>query len=247
MVWVFYPRTEIEGTENLPEGPTVVVGNHAQMNSPIACELYFPGVHRTWTIGEMMHMKEVPAYAYKDFWSYKPKYIRWFYKILSYIIAPFSECVFTNADCIGVYHDSRLMKTFRESMKALNDGMTLIILPEKDAPHNNIVCEFQEGFVDLAALYYRKYKQVVSFVPMYMAPAFKKVYLGKPIKFDPSVPIADERLRMSEALMESITQMARSLPEHKVVPYPNLPKKCYPLNTMTDMVFDSSGVHKPTE
>ena len=36
--WVklFYPRIRVVGEENLPEGPVVVVGNHAQMNAPIS-------------------------------------------------------------------------------------------------------------------------------------------------------------------------------------------------------------------
>lgn len=40
LVRVFYPCTSVEGIENLPFDPCIVVGNHAQMNGPIACELY---------------------------------------------------------------------------------------------------------------------------------------------------------------------------------------------------------------
>ena len=36
--------------------------------------------------------------------------------------------------------------------------------------------------------------------------------------------------RFSNALMDEITQMAVALPEHTVVPYPNIPKKAYPKN-----------------
>ena len=75
-VWLFYPKMEVVGAENLPDEPVLVVGNHTQMNGPIACELYFPGNRYTWCAGEMMHLKDVPAYAYKDFWSGKPEYIR---------------------------------------------------------------------------------------------------------------------------------------------------------------------------
>ena len=90
IVWLFYPKIEIEGEENLPDEPTIIVANHSKMNGPIACELYSPCNSYTWCAGEMMELKKVPAYAYADFWSHKPKYIRWFYKLLSYIIAPFS-------------------------------------------------------------------------------------------------------------------------------------------------------------
>lgn len=43
--------------------------------------------------------------------------------------------------------------------------------------------------------------------------------------------LAEERKRICDALMDDITAMALSLPEHTVVPYPNIPKKQYPKNT----------------
>ena len=36
------------------------------MNGPIICELYFPDKCRTWCAGQMMHLKEVPEYAFQD-------------------------------------------------------------------------------------------------------------------------------------------------------------------------------------
>ena len=87
-VWQLSPKYRLEGTENLPDEPCVIVGNHSQMFGPIAGELYIPVKHDVWCAGEMMHLKEVPAYAYRDFWSGKPKTVRWLYKIFSYAVAP---------------------------------------------------------------------------------------------------------------------------------------------------------------
>ena len=244
LVRIFYLETEFRCTENLPDGKAVIVGNHAKMNAPIACELFFPGRHRTWTAGEMMHLSEVPEYAFRDFWVNKPGYIRWFYRGLSYMIAPLSVCVFSNADCIGVYHDSRLINTFRSSVATLHNGEKVIILPEHDVPHNNIVCAFRDKFVDVARMYYRKYHEAISFVPMYTAPDLRAVYFGNPVRFDPSAPIAQERTRISMAMMDAITEIARSLPEHTVVPYPNIPEKDYPSNKDVSMMFDSNGLYE---
>ena len=76
LVWLFSPKMKVEGAENIPPEPVLIVGNHTQMNGPIACELYSPVKRYTWCAGEMMELKEVPAYAYRDFWSQKPKGIR---------------------------------------------------------------------------------------------------------------------------------------------------------------------------
>ena len=43
LVWLFSPKYQLRGTENLPDGPCVIVGNHSHMYGPIAGELYTPG------------------------------------------------------------------------------------------------------------------------------------------------------------------------------------------------------------
>lgn len=229
-VKLFYPKTEFVGQENLPDGPCIVASNHCQMHGPIANMLYYPRPKRIWCIGEMMHMKEVPDYAFRDFWSLKPKSVRWFFRILSYIIAPFAVCIFQSADTIGVYHDRRIARTFKDSVDALKEGRDVVIFVESHVPHNNIVYEFQKGFVDVARLCHKATGEEISFVPMYVCPAFKKVYIGKPVRYDSTRPAHDERVRISGYLMDEVTAMGRSLPRHTVVPFENVAKDKYPEN-----------------
>lgn len=229
-VKLFYPKIQVVGAENLPDGPCLVVANHSQMNGPIACELYFPGKRYTWCIGQMMHLKEVPQYAFQDFWSEKPRYIRWFYKLLSFVIAPFSVCVFNNANTIAVYKDARIISTFKNTVKRLSEGANVVIFPEHDVPYNHIICDFQDKFIDIARLYYKKTGQELNFVPMYIAPNLKTMYIGKPTQFCSTEPIDSERGRICDYLKEGITNMALSLPPHWVVPYKNIPKKQYKRN-----------------
>ena len=226
-----YPKIEVAGEENLPEEPVIFVGNHSQMNGPITAELYTPGEHYVWCAGEMMDRKEVPAYAFQDFWSGKPKWTHPFYKLLSHLIAPLAECIFNNAHTIGVYHDTRILSTFKMTVKRLNEGANVVIFPEHNVPHNHIINDFQKRFIDVAKLYHKRTGKAVSFVPMYIAPKLKKMYLGKPVRFSPDEPLEEERIRICNYLMEEITSIARSLPEHTVIPYQNIPRKNYPKNT----------------
>ncbi len=222
---------KVLGAENIPQDPCIIVSNHSQMNGPIACQLYFPGKSKIWYAGQMMHRKEVPAYAFKDFWSQKPRWTHWFYKLLSFIITPISVCVFNNADTIGVYQDARIISTFKNTVSALQEGHRVIIFPEHDVRHNHIVYDFQDKFIDTARLYYKKTGKALSFVPMYICPALHQMVLGKPIAFDPEKPMDAERTAISSGLMDAITELAEALPEHTVVPYRNIPKKFYPKNT----------------
>lgn len=228
LVWAFYPKITLKGVEQLPEEPCLIVGNHCKMNGPIIAELYIPGKRAIWCAGEMMHWKEVPVYAYQDFWSGKPKAVRWFYKLLSYGITPLSVCVFNNAHTIGVYKDSRILSTFRNSTLALCDGANVVVFPECIEGYNHIVNQFQEGFVDIATLYHKRSGKELLFVPMYNAPNLKTVCFGKPIRFCADAPKEEERQRICQYLMDSITDLATNLPRHTVVPYCNIPKKDYP-------------------
>lgn len=225
-----YPKMGIVGAENLPDEPVVIVGNHCQMNGPIVGELYVPGEPYIWCSGEMMCLREVPAYAFQDFWSQKPTWTHPFYKLLSYIIAPFSVCIFNNARTIGVYHDTRILSTFKTTVNKLQAGKSVVIFPEHDEKHNHIVYEFRDKFVDVAKLYYKRTGKELSFVPMYIAPKLKKICLGKPVRFCAAAQIDTERSRISNCLMDEITAIAESLPEHTVVPYRNVPKKDYPIS-----------------
>lgn len=230
MVDFFYPSTQIKGLENLPDSPSIIVGNHAQMHGPIVCELYLPDNFYTWCAGEMMNLKDVPTYAFNDFWANKPPYIRWFFRLLSFIIAPLSVVIFNNARTISVYHDSRLLSTFRTTVSHLAEGRSIVIFPEHNEPNNRIINHFQTHFVDVAKPYLRKTGKAVSFVPAYLAPDLKTMYLGKPTEFCPQNPIDEERTRICQYLSEQITEIACGLPRHRVVPYGNVPKKNYPYN-----------------
>ncbi len=226
----FFPKYRLYGTENLPEEPCILVGNHSQIYGPLVAELYMPRPHSTWCVGEMMNRKEVPAYAFRDFWSMKPRRLRWFYRLLSYLIAPLASFVLSNAHTTPVYRDTRILSTFRISVGHLQAGTDLVIFPECAQPYHPVLCRFQEHFADLGPLYYRKTGTAVRFVPMYIAPRLRSVYFGEPVQYRPEASAEEERTRICETLAESIIRLAAALPAHTVVPYLNIPKSRYPLN-----------------
>lgn len=230
LVRIFYGKMEVVGLENLSKNHAIIVANHTQMNGPIAGELFMQDNCYIWCAGQMMNLKEVPDYAFTDFWSQKPKWTHPFYKLLSYIIAPLAVCLFNNARTIAVYRDMRIMSTFKETLKMLEGGANILIFPEKDEKHNNILYKFQENFIDVAKLYYKKTGTPLTFVPMYIAPKLKKMYIGKGTDFNGENSIEDERKRISEYLSNEITDIARNLPLHTVIPYRNIPKKYYLTN-----------------
>ncbi len=242
LVWLFSPKFKVMEAENLPDEPCVIVGNHSQVYGPIAGELYMPCAHETWCAAEMMEKEKVAEYAFSDFWSAKPKATLPFFRLLSRMIVPISVLIFNNADTIPVYRDTRVFTTYRLSMNALNEGRSLIIFPETYIRHNNIVCGFQKEFVDLARLYYRKTGKELLFVPMYIAPKLKQIHYGESVRYRVDCDIAEERDRICGVLMDRITDMAVRLPEHKVVPYPNVPPRDYVKNIPLEVYDEEAAI-----
>lgn len=233
---LFYKRTNIEGIENIPKSNTVIVANHAQLNGPIIAELYMPENYYIWANGQMVRCRDVPAYAMEDFFPYKSKWTRPVYKLVSYILALLLPCVINNARAILVYRDARIVSTFKTTMRRLTEGNNIVIFPECHKRCNNIVNEFQENFIDIARLYYKRTGIELTFVPMYIAPKMGKAYVGTPTRFDSSCDITEERSRIAEYLSEEITRLGRSLPEHVVVPFDNISEKDYISNKSFDLI-----------
>ena len=73
--------------------------------------------------------------------------------------------------------------------------------------YNHILYEFKDRFIDVAKLHYKKTGKPIFFVPLYIAPKLKTMYFGKPIMFNPDVPIAEERRRICDYLMKEITDI----------------------------------------
>lgn len=227
---LFFPRMKIQGLDRLPDEPVIFVGNHSQTTGPLFSEMRLPGPHETWCAGEMMNWAEVSEYAFRDFWSFKPRWTHPFFRLISWLIAPLAICIFNNARTIPVYHDVRLRNTFRLSVQSLEAGESLVIFPEKNEKFNRILYAFQDKFVDTARYFYKKTGKSVCFVPMYIAPRLNSVFIGEALRFDPEAPIAEERTRICEEMAARITAMAQAQPRHTVVPYRNIPKRDYPTN-----------------
>ena len=195
---------EIAGEENIPEkGPFMIYSNH-QGFADIPATLWLMKDHHQL------------GFVAKEEWRR--------YKIL-YEAIEFTRSIFLIRD-----NPKEAVRALTEARKILDMGFNLVIFPEHNQTHNHIVYDFQDKFIDLARLYYKKTGQALRFVPLYIAPKLRQMTAGVPVAFDPAAPIEAERARIKAHLMAEITRVAESLPLHTVVPYRNIPKKLYPKN-----------------
>ncbi len=224
--WIrrFYKRCEFIGLENIPSQPCVFLGNHSHAHTPVMAECYFPVNKLTWCDAPMFDKKEMKAYAYRVFWGDNPK---WFHRLAANLLAPVIAYTMNNADALPVYRDMRVVKTYKLSVDELEKGNSIVILPECPTEHNEIINELNQYFVDVARFYFKRTGKQLSFVPFYYASKLKKTVIGKPIVYDGSASIEQERARICDYTIKEITRVAKTLPVHTVVPFNSVPKKEY--------------------
>ena len=63
---------------------------------------------------------------------------------------------------------------------------------------------------------------------MYHAARLHKIVIGKPIKYDHTLSIEEQRETVCKYIQDEITSLAKDLPVHKVLPYNNVGRKNYP-------------------
>lgn len=225
----FYGKIKLIGLDNI-KSPCIIVANHSQAYGPLMFELGFPLKNKMWCISKMLSCKTAPRYIYKDFFKYKNKKMLWVYKPLSYVMSPILVYLCKNINPIAVYKDSKILFTFKNTVQSLKNGENIIIFPETHEKFNNIVNNFESGFVKISKLYERQCQKPLLFVPTYVCPALKTIVFGDPISADKDISQKEGSRQLCNRFMQEITLLAKSLPKHKVVPYANINSKQYPDN-----------------
>lgn len=228
LINIFYHKRTYTGVENI-KSPTVFITNHSQMHAPLTHTMFFPTDAYFWCISDMTEVKKLPDHAYHGFWSEKPKAVRWIFRLLSYPLAPLAW-LFKKANTIPVYHDARVLDTFKMTVDKIKEGHDIIICPENWTGFDGIINDLHDKFVDLGRLYYKKYGEAITFTPMYTCPALKTNLIGEPTVYDPDAPIIEERKRIVNYVRSTINALAKSLPAHRVVPFQNVGKGEQPMS-----------------
>ena len=222
---IMCPRSTVEFEAGEPEEPGVIVCNHAAMRGPIMITLYYGRPHKNWVITYALDREKTANFAFHDFFVGKGRRIKWPWRFLSWIVKLILPNVLEQADPIAVYHDGRVIGTFRESMKALGDGYDIVVFGESPERYSEYVNKMQQGIVDLAALYYRRTGKRLAFYPAYVEKKNRKIKIAPPILFDPDAPQTEQREAVCDRISSEIDRMAREMKPHRPVPF--LPERWY--------------------
>jgi 1-acyl-sn-glycerol-3-phosphate acyltransferase len=210
-VWrVTHNRQPVLGMENIGELPAIFVGRHQDLYGPVEIMAWVPLDFRVWTLYKFMSVKECYRH-YRDYtYSVRRGYKPLAAKVRAAVAAPFVSAFMNSMGGIPVYRGCRnIADTFKMSVKALRRGESILIMPERDyTDTGSDAGEMYAGFVHVAQLYCKATGKALSFYPVYPSKQYGKIYVEKPIVFDPAKPFRAERDRIVGALKAELSGSA---------------------------------------
>ncbi|MEG1017477.1 MAG: hypothetical protein RR058_04395 [Oscillospiraceae bacterium] len=224
IIWILKHVTHsMETTWETPyDGqPAIFACNHARAFGPIAMTVHFDLAKSScsWINHQMMQAKMVPSYIRKDFWWKQGMwYTHIFDYTLPYIVALVIPPLFRGSGGIPVYHDMRVMQTFRESAEKLKSGKNIIIFPEKPVGYNEYSKELSTGFTSIARHLLREGCKPPKFYPVHIDWKRKKITVGSPVSYDPNLPVKEESIAIVSKLARTVNGSANDSASKKQLP-----------------------------
>ena len=180
-------RMQVEWQTPFTGEPAVFICNHAGALGPIDICAKFPladHIH-PWMNAQVLSAKQVPAYVRQDYWwSPESKLAPFYNATLPYIAAAILPPILRTAPTVPVYHDMRVIRTLRESIKLLQAGEHLVIFPEQPAGHRSHQMELNRGFMQIAPTYARATGKALAFWPVHIDTQRRMFSVGAPLYFD---------------------------------------------------------------
>ena len=130
----------------------LILSNHEGTDAPMSLEIYLDKPLRMWGASEMNSgLISLYKYQTKIYYHEKKHWNIHLARLFCIIASPLTHLFYSGLDLISTYHDTRLVKTMRESVESIKNGDNIVVFPEDST--NGYLAElegFHEGFVMLA-------------------------------------------------------------------------------------------------
>ncbi len=216
-------RLRVSGLEKLrkDEYPSVFVCNHGFMYGPVAATIYLPTYFRPWIHDVMLSRQsatEEIAWSFPGFLKVTGKRLgMWIISQAAAIVSTLMSAFYPIPVVRGTSRD--LLKTFSDSITALEEGDNLLIFPERPGARTRSgvgsqdegadeLREFFTGFAHLGKMYYDQTGQELLFYPLYCDRKDRAFRIGDPVRYDSSLPSREGKQALAQALHQRIVALA---------------------------------------
>lgn len=212
-------RLRVSGVENLRKDryPSIFVCNHGFLYGPVAAVIYLPTYFRPWIHNVMLTREGAESeirYSFKNFLAFTGEkiggtMIRWATAPVCWALNSFNPIPVQRGGSRGV------MKTFNDSLDALQDGDNILIFPEKPSSRtkdgnrvegvaSDELRSFYTGFAHIAKMYYDKTGKSLLFYPIYSDSKARTFKIGTPVEYDSTLEPKDSKRRIANDLWEQM-------------------------------------------
>ena len=134
------------------KGGALILSNHEGTDAPMSLEIYLDRPLRMWGASEMNSgLISLYKYQTKIYYHQKKHWNIHLARLFCLIASPLTHLFYSGLDLISTYHDTRLVKTMRESVASIKNGDNIVVFPEDSTKGYLEQLEgFHEGFVMLA-------------------------------------------------------------------------------------------------
>lgn len=195
LIRVVTPPMTTQWTVPFDGQPAVFCPNHAGAFGPVDMCAHFPLSDQChpWLNAGMTDSRLVPAYVRQDFW-WKPGCLLEpiFNMTLPYLAAALVPPILRAVPGVPVYHDARVIKTFRKSVEYLKAGEHLIIFAQQPSGYQSHRLELNKGFLQICPTVYKLLGVALTFYPVHIDYKRRRFIVGAPVKFNPALPLGEQ-------------------------------------------------------
>ncbi len=195
--------------EEFPDG-SLILSNHEGTDAPMALEMYMPRRLRMWGAHEM-NEGLVPMYKYQSavYFTEKKHWNIWGARAFCLIASPLTNLFYSGFDLISTYHDTRIVKTLKESLAAIKTGESIVIFPEHS--EKGYLAELEGFFAGFAlfAEFAGKRGVDVPVVVSYYRKGENTYIFDKPVPYSALVAQYETRDAIVKALLDRCNALGK--------------------------------------
>jgi len=163
---------------------SIILSNHVGTEAPMSLELYLNAPIRMWGAHEMNSgLIKLYKYQTKVYYHQRKHWNIHLARLFCIIASPLTMLFYSGLDLISTYKDARVLKTIRESARALEEGQNIVIFPaDATKGYMDELEAFYTGFVMLAETSLKRGKDLDIFVTYFRQKDMVYIF-DKPIKY----------------------------------------------------------------
>lgn len=189
---------------------SIVVANHSAMSGPPHFELYYPVKTCKWGAHEMFGNHKARTAYMRDILYIKKKHMKPGFKtsLKAWILAWLNPVVYKGMRNLPTYTDGRLGKTIKTSIKAIEQGYSVMVFPENsNEGYFDVLTEFFPGFVMLAQRYFVEKGKDIPVYPVYISVSKHYIVIDKPMFVQDYVNQGMNRYQIAEVFKDKVNEL----------------------------------------